>query len=197
MGKEGFEHIMGFHAAPLLTGLRPACLLSFQKSRFEDFEGLLASYLPCFQCKGISVFRLSEGDEFVLLLFYRAGLLEKVMRQRAAQEILLEMGYREGESLTDMLEYLRSRMQVRKSFPHEVGLFLGYPPADVRGFIEHRGQGFACAGYWKKVPSSPSLLRRKGNSPAFPWPSSVPTAGAAVPGWSPGPSAPKMMGLSS
>ncbi len=149
MGKEGFEHIMGFHAAPLLTGLRPACLLSFQKSRFEDFEGLLASYLPCFQCKGISVFRLSEGAEFVLLLFYRAALLEKVMRQRAAQEILLEMGYREGESLADMLEYLRSRMQVRKSFPHEVGLFLGYPPADVRGFIEHRGQGFACAGYWK------------------------------------------------
>ena len=52
-------------------------------------------------------------------------------------------------SLTDMLEYLRSRMQVKKSFPHEVGLFLGYPPADVRGFIENRGQDFACAGYWK------------------------------------------------
>ena len=36
MGKEGFEHIMGLHAAPFLTGLRAACLLSFQKSRFED-----------------------------------------------------------------------------------------------------------------------------------------------------------------
>ena len=149
MGKEGFEHIMGFHAAPFLTGLRAACLLSFQNSRFEDFEGLLASYLPCFRCKGISVFRLSEGSEFVLLLFYRAAPLEKALRQGAAQELLLELGYREGESLAEMLEYLRSRMQVKKSFPHEVGLFLGYPPSDVRGFIENRGQGFACAGYWK------------------------------------------------
>ena len=51
--------------------------------------------------------------------------------------------------MEEMLEYLRSRMQVRKSFPHEVGLFLGYPPADVRGFIEHRGQGARFAGYWK------------------------------------------------
>ena len=149
MGKEGFEQILGFHAAPFLTGLRPACLLSFQKSRFDDFEGLLASYLPCFRCKGISVFRLSEGTECVLLLFYRQEALERILRQREAREILLGLGYREAESLGEMLEYLHSRMQVRKSFPHEVGLFLGYPRADVRGFIENRGQDFACAGYWK------------------------------------------------
>ncbi len=24
-------------------------------------------------------------------------------------------------------------------FPHEVGLFLSYPPEDVKGFIDHRG----------------------------------------------------------
>ncbi|MBQ1622512.1 MAG: DUF3793 family protein, partial [Selenomonas sp.] len=29
------------------------------------------------------------------------------------------------------------------------GLFLGYPPGDVAGFIEHRGQRFALSGYWK------------------------------------------------
>jgi hypothetical protein len=149
LGKEGFEHLMGFHGAPFLTGMRPACLLSFQKSRFEDFEELLASYLPCFECKGISVFRLSEGAEFVLLLFYRQKALEKSLQAPKARTLLREMGYREGESLAEMLEFLHARMEMRKSFPHEVGLFLGYPPADVRGFIEHRGQGFACAGYWK------------------------------------------------
>ena len=34
-------------------------------------------------------------------------------------------------------------------FPHEVGLFLGYPPEDVKGFIDHRANGFKCAGLWK------------------------------------------------
>ena len=69
LGREGFEQLLGFHAAPMLMGLKSASLLSFQKSRFEDFEGLLASYMQCFNCKGISVFRLSEGEEYVLLLF--------------------------------------------------------------------------------------------------------------------------------
>ena len=30
--------------------------------------------------------------------------------------------------------------------PHEVGLFLSYPPEDVKGFIDHRANDFKCAG---------------------------------------------------
>ena len=29
-------------------------------------------------------------------------------------------------------------------FPHEVGLFLSYPPEDVKGFIDHRANNFKC-----------------------------------------------------
>ena len=72
MGKEAFEHLLGFHGAPLLVGMKPAVLLSFRKDRFEDFDALLASYAPCFHCKGITVRRLAEGEAYVLLLFYRA-----------------------------------------------------------------------------------------------------------------------------
>lgn len=50
MGKEAFEHLLGFHGAPLLVGMKPAVLLSFRKDRFEDFDALLASYAPCFRC---------------------------------------------------------------------------------------------------------------------------------------------------
>ena len=31
-------------------------------------------------------------------------------------------------------------------FPREVGLFLSYPPEDVKGFIDHRANDFKCAG---------------------------------------------------
>lgn len=34
-------------------------------------------------------------------------------------------------------------------FPHEVGLFLSYPPEDVKGFINHCANDFKCAGLWK------------------------------------------------
>ena len=42
MGKQAFEHLLGFHGAPLLVGVKPAVLLSFRKDRFEDFDALLA-----------------------------------------------------------------------------------------------------------------------------------------------------------
>ena len=58
-----FEHLLGYHAAPLLAGLTAGSLLSFQKSRFQDFDALLVSYEPCFSCKGISTFRVAEGEE--------------------------------------------------------------------------------------------------------------------------------------
>ena len=144
-----FEHLLGYHAAPLLAGLTAGSLLSFQKSRFQDFEALLASYEPCFSCKGISMFRVAEGVEYVLILFYRAELVVRALAVPKAQEILCGAGYRLTDSMEERLEFLRLRMRVRKTLPPEIGLFLGYPPEDVREFITRRGQDFVYSGYWK------------------------------------------------
>ena len=45
--------------------------------------------------------------------------------------------------------HLIARLGQSGDFPHEIGLFLGYPPCDVRGFIEHRAGGCKCCGCWK------------------------------------------------
>ena len=34
-------------------------------------------------------------------------------------------------------------------FPHEIGIFLGYPIEDVKGFIERQGKDYLFSGYWK------------------------------------------------
>ena len=44
---------------------------------------------------------------------------------------------------------LACRFREGKEFPHEVGLFLSYPPEDVKGFIDHRANNFKCTGPWK------------------------------------------------
>ncbi len=149
MGREAFEHLLGLHGAPTFTGLKAGTLLSFRKSKFEDFDGLLSSYEQCFTCKGISVFRLAEGEEYVLILFYRRRELEEILNRKTAKNILLKCGYEGMDTLNEKLGYLAERIRLKKSFPHEVGLFLDYPPEDVAGFIEHKGQGFVCSGYWK------------------------------------------------
>lgn len=148
-GAESFEYLMGLHAAPMLAGPKPASLVSFRKSRFEDFDALLASYRACFDCKGISFCYLAEGGEYVLILFYRARALEAILSSSKVRTLLDRYGYGKMASLGEMLSELRRRMQKRMTFPHEVGLFLGYPPEDVQGFIDNGGQCFAYSGYWK------------------------------------------------
>ena len=39
--------------------------------------------------------------------------------------------------------------QGAESYPHEMGIFLGYPLEDVRGFILHEGKDSRYTGYWK------------------------------------------------
>ena len=45
-------------------------------------------------------------------------------------------------SIMEMLEHLRYRMEVSIDFPHEIGVFLGYPLKDVKYFISRRGNGY-------------------------------------------------------
>ena len=148
-GAESFEYLMGLHAAPTLAGPKPASLVSFRKSKFEDFDVLLSSYKACFACKGISFCYLVENEEYALILFYRAGAMRECLASEKVRALLERYGYGRMASLEEMLSELERRMQDRMTFPHEVGLFLGYPPEDVQGFIENGGQCFAYSGYWK------------------------------------------------
>jgi len=56
-----------------------------------------------------------------------------------------------GAALHAALTTLRRRLAGAGDgdFPHEVGLFLGYPPEDVLGFIRQDGAHCVCSGIWK------------------------------------------------
>ena len=47
-----------------------------------------------------------------------------------------------------------------ESFPHEIGIFLGYPAEDVRGFVENGGCNYKLCGCWKVYGSVESARRK-------------------------------------
>ena len=57
--------------------------------------------------------------------------------------------YSAGINAITVPDFLARRFRESGEFPHEVGLFLSYPPEDVKGFIDHRANNFKCAGLWK------------------------------------------------
>lgn len=101
-----------------------------------------------FSVKGIRIEVLREDEKTALIYVYRVNKLEKDLRQEKVSGLLKAYGY----DCTDVkysINILKKRLEDLKTFPHEIGVFLDYPPEDVIGFIENRGDNFKCCGYWK------------------------------------------------
>ena len=135
-----FEELLVIHASPTLANLKPASLISLNNAE------LGGECLEKLGKQGLMFLPLNNSKGQSLLLVYRKGKLEQVLSSPQAEEILEHFGY--PESLDERLGFLRERFQ-STICPHEVGIFLGYPPEDVKGFIENKGKDALCSGLWK------------------------------------------------
>lgn len=96
-------------------------------------------------------------------MVYREKALLRGLRIPHVKKYLVSIGYPETlgsrHALAETICYLRSRMRTHCEFPHEIGFFLGYPPADVFSFIQKKGQHYKCIGYWKVYGDEAKALR--------------------------------------
>ena len=147
--EQAFEQLLAYHCAPVLLGIKPAGLVSVSLKRFPDFPSLLRRYASYLKRLGISLEVLCSCNRRELLLVYRRGLLRASLSEPEVRRALCREGYPVRQSLSRQLAYLKTRLQNVEGFPHEIGLFLGYPLADVDGFQANRGEHYKLCGYWK------------------------------------------------
>ncbi len=141
--------------APFFTGLKISNLFMIQKRQLAWTERMLRD------C-GVSFEVLLETREKAAVLLYDRKAVETYLAQKPVQRILRGIGY-PSFSLNVVLDRCKSRyekyMEQQGEFPHELGLLLGYPPEDVEGFIDNRGEHFLYAGYWKVYDNLPAKKR--------------------------------------
>lgn len=159
MGREDFDWLLAQHCAPTLSGLKAASMVALPGKSMADLEELFQIYRQCFACKGLKIMELSQQKQHVLLLLYRPAVLGRLLRRPLAKKILADCGYPQSAALEELLAFLCQRMQAKEGFPHEIGLFLGYPPGDVAGFIKYKGQRFRHSGFWKVYANEKAVLR--------------------------------------
>lgn len=148
----GFQVIL--QCAPFLKGLKVSGLISMENESYSELEEM-------FSGMEINFYKLSCSEGKCLVLFYRPDELEAHVNEAPARELIAQYGYREM-NLQQMLERLTGRVkecsEKGMEFPHEIGVFLGYPIEDVKGFIEKEGRESLMTGYWK-VYSDPNGAR--------------------------------------
>lgn len=139
-------------AAEVIAGVKPANLIR-----------IIKRVLPCGRCmyqlwhehgsrllegSPLQVVTLRSDHDGVSLLFYRPELLGKRLAGRTMQSFLGGRGYPQPLSLNAALSHLQKACQIEES-PDEIGMFLGYPMKDVRGFISGRSRPWQGRCLWR------------------------------------------------
>ena len=153
-----FEETLACHCAPALTGIKPSDLISWPSSQ-EVLSVLIQHYTHALGHLGICFRCLCPQKTRCLLLVYRQELLEQQLALPSVRSMLARDGYPVDSGLDAMLDHLSVRL-AGSQFPHEVGLFLGYPPADVEGFRRNQGRNCKFCGHWKVYSDVDSARRR-------------------------------------
>ena len=140
--------------APFLKGKKVSCGITMEDSMYDELHNILSG-------SGISYRRLSAAEGRCLVLFYREKELSEYVNRVGIRSFIREFGYIEME-LDEMLERLSCRTALFSreeiGYPHEIGIFFGYPVEDVQGFIRNAGREYLFLGYWK-VYSNPMAAK--------------------------------------
>lgn len=149
------ETQIALQCAPVIAGLKISNLLIVQEEYLETLKNMLESTQLSYEI-------LLKRKGQITFLIYKEDEVKNYLAKGKVKELLKRLGYASG-SLKQLIEGVKKGyafyMEKNSSFPHEMGLLLGYPPEDVQGFIENQGRNFLYAGYWKVYENLPAKLR--------------------------------------
>lgn len=157
------EELLIRHCAPTLAGLKVGALVNTDFENLDCFQTWIDEVNQVLTGKGVQVRPLRIRDHRALLYVYRPKQLALTLARKEVRRILKQFGYRCNATVEEALDWLSLNLLNDDAFPHEIGLFLGYPAEDVQGFIENRGCGAKMSGIWKvysDVESAARLFRR-------------------------------------
>ena len=135
------------NCAPTLAGIKTANMFSYRFASKEVLVRDVHSVNMKLNPKGIFAVILCAEKNYAQILVYRLSWLAADLAQDGTQAFLVTYGYH-AVSVSDCISHLKKRF-LSSEFPHEIGLFLGYPLYDVIEFIKNGGKNSKRTGCWK------------------------------------------------
>ncbi len=141
------EDVIINHCSPTLANIKTgnifSCSYNSREELTKDIQDLNKKLKP----KGLRVVLLRLTSR-ALIYIYRPKMLKEDISNEDVSNLLESFGY-PTSNIDKCVVNLCKRISKSSEFPHEIGLFLGYPFDDVKGFIENKAANFKMNGYWK------------------------------------------------
>ena len=142
------EEVIVKYCSPTLAGIKTGSLFSCSYNSKNEVYEFLRELNISLRNKGVRFMPLGFKNKKVLIYAYRPSRLLPDVQGKEAEELLSQRGYC-TQNCGRCLARLMKRLGENDEFPHEIGLFLGYPVEDVKGFIENKASCAKCVGCWK------------------------------------------------
>ena len=147
------------HCAPTLASIKTGSLFRLLHGPEERPERQVEALDRQLRSRGVRVTLLRRGRQGSLIYVFRPKQLERDLNRPQVAEFLARCGYPDLEPRSALCHLCR-RLEEQEDFPHEIGLFLGYPLEDVEGFIANKGKNCKCTGCWKVYCNEEEAVRR-------------------------------------
>lgn len=145
---ESIEKSLIRHCSPTLASLKTASLFAIEFTCRKELNDVLREWNKRLSDKGVAMLALRETNNRALIYVFRKNRLRSDLCCPKIERFLKSSGYG-STSIGAALSTLRAHLTEHEDFPHEIGIFLGYPIEDVIGFITNKGQNCKCTGCWK------------------------------------------------
>ena len=161
--KRSLEAALVEYCAPTLAGVKPANLFLYRTSsgrqEVRSSADALARTLAPY---GIALRIVKECvcKSYFLIYVYRESWVKRILTERLTVSFLKSQGYETSGGLEQSLNQLSERLCLEREFPHEIGIFLGYPLFDVISFMENKGRNYAFCGCWKAYDDPAGARKR-------------------------------------
>jgi hypothetical protein len=143
------DELLVRYASPTLAALKVGSLISYRSGDTQSVQEQVDAWNELLNDRGVVVQLLSSKNDLHLMYVHRPQLLDEKLKEQDVQTVLCPLGYPIG-SCPHLLLHLQTRLENQEeTFPHEIGLFLGYPTEDVKAFIQNQGCKGLCDGCWK------------------------------------------------
>jgi hypothetical protein len=150
--RECLASFLALETAEVLAGAKPANLIGILNRRRACGRNLHVLWrrhgASLLRRSGLAVRELADRGNSLLILIYRREALGDLLARSNVAGFLRKAVYPAPADLERTLHQLQARL-AQGSFPHEIGVFLGYPLKDVAGFMGWAPLPFTCQGPWK------------------------------------------------
>ena len=130
------ERMIVDYCAPTLAKMKTGNMFNYKYTSLDELKSEVAEANEKLNEKDVFIDILKITDARALVYVYRKKMLEADLAREGVENLLRKYGY-QNMVLSECFMVLKQHLRESACFPHEIGLFLGYPLEDVLGFIKH------------------------------------------------------------